>query len=96
LIPLLDKLSEEQNWDIAIHNMKDWTDHTGATFLTFDFLEDSEYRWIEYGPVYEERFEEMVRTVDPEAQEEKIRQLEQYIYDRAYSPFIYSLCRSML
>ena len=32
----------------------------------------------------------MAKTVDTEVQEEKIRRMEQYIYDRAYALFIYS------
>ncbi len=32
----------------------------------------------------------MARTVDPAAQEEKIRQMVKYLYDRAYVLFIYS------
>ena len=32
----------------------------------------------------------MARTVNPEVQEEKIRQMVQYIYDRDYNLFIYS------
>ena len=32
----------------------------------------------------------MARTVDPTAQEEKIRQMVKYLYDRAYALFIYS------
>jgi ABC-type transport system substrate-binding protein len=35
-------------------------------------------------------WEDMARTVDEAAQDEKMRQLEQYIYDRAYAIFIYS------
>jgi hypothetical protein len=38
-------------------------------------------------------WKDMTRSVDPEAQEEKIRQMVQYVYDRAYRLFIYSpLC----
>ncbi len=89
-IPLLDKLPEEQDWDISIWNIGDYYGHTGGTHLTFGYLEESEMRWIEYDPVYEELWKDMARTVDPTAQEEKIRQMVKYLYDRAYVLFIYS------
>ena len=54
------------------------------------YLEESDDRWVGYGPVYEQMWKEMAKTVDTEVQEEKIRQLEHYIYDRAYGLFIYS------
>jgi hypothetical protein len=47
-------------------------------------------RWIEYDPVYEKMWRDMARTVDPKVQEERIRQMVEYIYGLAYSPFIYS------
>ena len=53
-------------------------------------IEKSDTRWIEHNPIYEEMWKEMSRTVGIEAQKEKIRQMVQYIYDRAYSLFIYS------
>ena len=89
-VPLLDKPPEEQDWDIEIRHINDWYGHTGATLLTFYLLEESDNRWIEYDPVYEEMWKEMAKTVDTEAQEGKVRQLEHYIYDRAYGLFIYS------
>ena len=35
-------------------------------------------------------WKDMAGTVDEEAQDQKMRQMEQYIYDRAYAVFIYS------
>ena len=35
-------------------------------------------------------WKDMAKTVDSEAQEEKIRQLVRYVYDQAYQVFIYS------
>jgi peptide/nickel transport system substrate-binding protein len=35
-------------------------------------------------------WKDMTKTIDSDAQEEKIRQMMQYIYDRAYYLFIYS------
>jgi peptide/nickel transport system substrate-binding protein len=89
-IPRLDKPPEEQDWDIGIHAVQDWYGHTGASFLPINFLEESEQRWIEYDPIYEEMWKDMAGTVDPETQEERIRKLVQYVYDRAYCLFIYT------
>jgi len=89
-IPLLDKPPEEQDWDIAIWTTRDIFGNTGATFLSYGFIEESDYRWIEYDPVYEEMWKDMARTVDPKTQEVKIRQMVQYLYDQAHAVFIYS------
>jgi len=89
-IPLLDKPPEEQDWDIAIDRVADEYGHTGATFLTFAYIEGGDFNWIEYDPVYEEMYKDMARTVDRKAQEEKMRQMVQYVHDRAYALFIYS------
>jgi ABC-type transport system substrate-binding protein len=35
-------------------------------------------------------WKDMARTVDEAAQDEKMRQMEQYLYDRAYAVYIYS------
>ncbi len=89
-MPILDKPPEEQDWDISILHIGDWFGHTGATFLTFNYLEESDWRWIEYDPVYEKMWKDMARTVDTKAQEEKIRKMVQYLHDGAYSLNIYS------
>jgi peptide/nickel transport system substrate-binding protein len=89
-IPFMDRPPQEQDWDIALSTVTDWFGHTGASFLTDGLLEDSHFRWIESDPVYETMWKEMVRAVDKELQEEKIRQMVQYIYDRAHLLFIYS------
>jgi len=91
-IPILDKPPEEQDWDIAFWGIGAWFGRTGtgATFFPYGYLEKSNMRWIEYDSVYEEMWKEMAGTVDAEAQEEKIRQMVKYFYDRAYALFIYS------
>jgi len=89
-IPILDKPPEEQEWDFTISYLADWHGHPGASFFTYDYLEESEMRWIEYDPVYEELWKDMARTVDPTAQEEKIRQMAKYVHDHAYRIRIYS------
>jgi ABC-type transport system substrate-binding protein len=89
-IPSLDKPPEEQDWDIAIDFRPDWCSHVGVSLLTWDLLEGSHYRWIELDRSYEEMWEAMAKTVDSETQEEKIRQMVEYVFDCAYRLFIYT------
>jgi peptide/nickel transport system substrate-binding protein len=88
-IPLLDKPPEEQELDIGIWSMTDFYGHTGASLLNMLFAEESDWRWIDYDPVYEEMWKEMAKTMDTDRQEDKLRQMVKYVYDRAYVLFIY-------
>jgi len=91
MIAFLDKPPEEQEWDLFIDAYGDWAGHTGTSFLLYGFLEMSGCRWIEYDPVYEEMWKDIISTVDSEVkEEEKLRQMVKYFYDRAYNLFIYS------
>ncbi|NIS70722.1 MAG: hypothetical protein GTO12_17785 [Proteobacteria bacterium] len=84
------KSSEEQEWDVSVCYNRDNYGHSGASHLIYPLLDATGIRWIEYDPVYEKMWKEMAQTVDEGAQDEKMRQMEQYIYDRAYAVFIYS------
>jgi ABC-type transport system substrate-binding protein len=85
-----EKLALEQDWDVSVCYNNDLYGHSGAAHLVYPFLDDSGIRWIEYDPVYEKMWKDMAGTVDEKAQDEKMRQMEQYVYDRAYAVFIYS------
>jgi ABC-type transport system substrate-binding protein len=87
---LMDKPAEEQEWDVSVCYNNDVYGHSGVAHLNFPYLDSSNIRWIEYDAVYEEMWKDMARTVDEAAQDEKMRQMEQYLYDRAYAVFIYS------
>jgi peptide/nickel transport system substrate-binding protein len=89
-IPLLDKPPEEQEWDIAIDQGRDWYGHTGITMETFWYLDESEWRWIEYDPVYEKMWKDMASTVERDKQEAKIRKIEEYKHDQANQFNLYS------
>jgi peptide/nickel transport system substrate-binding protein len=84
------KSAEEQDWDVSVCYNNDSYGHSGAAHLVYPLLDASGIRWIEYDPVYEKMWKDMAGTVDEKAQDEKMRQMEQYIYDRAYAVFIYS------
>ena len=85
-----EKAAQEQEWDVSVCYADDIFGHSGSSHLTYPFLDSSGIRWIEYDPAYEKMWKDMSRTIDEEAQDEKMRQIEQYIYDRAYAVFIYS------
>jgi len=87
-IPILDKPPEEQDWDIDLGHYTDWWGHTGLSFLVW-YTEESDFRWNEYDPVYEEMWKDMASTVDLEAQEEKIRQMMQYVHENVYRLSVY-------
>jgi peptide/nickel transport system substrate-binding protein len=88
--PYLDRPPEEQDWDISIWWAGDWFGHTGATFLTYGLIEESDWMWIEKDTRYEQMWKDLTLTLDREAQEEKIRRMVKYLYDQAYLLFIYS------
>jgi peptide/nickel transport system substrate-binding protein len=85
-----EELAQKQDWDVSVCYNTDAFGHSGAAHLVYPFLDLSGVRWIEYDPVYEKMWKDMAGTVDEEAQDEKMRQMEQYVYDRAYAVFIYS------
>ena len=90
VVVLSEKDAQAQEWDVSVcYNCDTWG-HSGAAHLTYPYLESSQIRWIVYDPTYESMWKDMARTVDEAAQDEKMRQLEQYVYDRAYAIFIYS------
>lgn len=85
-----EKLVSEQKWDLSVCFNTDVFGHSGAGHLTRLFLDASDLRWIEYDPTYEKMWKDMAGTVNEKAQDEIMRQMEQYVYDRAYAVFIYS------
>ena len=85
-----EKDAQAQEWDVSVCYNGDVYGHSGLAHLTYPYLDSSQVRWIVYDPTYESMWKDMARTVDEAAQDEKMRQLEQYVYDRAYAIFIYS------
>jgi ABC-type transport system substrate-binding protein len=88
--PLTERDILEQDWDISVCYNNDFFGHSGMSHLIWPFLEGSGMRWIELDPTYEGMWKDMAATLDAGAQDRKIQQLEQYIFDRAYVVFIYS------
>jgi peptide/nickel transport system substrate-binding protein len=88
-IPILDKPPEEQEWDLNFGHYGNWWGHTGASFYSW-YIDASDYRWNQFDPIYEEMWKDMAGTVDRKAQEEKIRQMSQYVHENALHLTIYS------
>jgi peptide/nickel transport system substrate-binding protein len=89
-MPVIDKPPKEQDWDIVMWRWPNHFGHVGATYLSFGFTEVSDMRWIEYDPMYERMWKDMASTVQIDIQEEKVRQLVEYLYNCAYCMFLYS------
>jgi len=85
-----EKLALEQDWDVSVCYNPDLHGHSGVIHSVYPLIEDSGVRWIEYDPVYEKMWKDMAQTVDEKAQDKKMQEMEQYVYDHAYAVFIYS------
>jgi peptide/nickel transport system substrate-binding protein len=89
-IPLLEVPPEQQDWDIVIVPAIDMYGHTGASWMPFNSLKESEWRWVKYDPILEVMFRKMASTSDKDKQEEIIRQWVRYTYEQAYHLELYS------
>ena len=89
-IPLLEKSPEQQDWDIAIQSFSDLYGNAALIFLGYFFLREGEYRWIEYDPIYEDMWKNMIKTRNKEALEKKLQQMVRYVYEKAYCLYVYS------
>ena len=82
--------AQKEDWDVSVCYNNDAFGHSGAAHLVYPYLETSGIRWIKYDPIYEDMWNDMARTVDEKKQDEKMQNIEAYIYDHAYAVFIYS------
>ena len=82
--------AQNEDWDVSVCYNNDSYGHSGMAHLVYPYLEPSGLRWIVYDQVYEDMWNDLVRTVDEKKQDEKMQRMEAYIYDRAYAVFIYS------
>ena len=89
-VPQLELPPEEQQWDIQVDSFSDFYGHPGATFLSFGLSEESNFRWIEYDPIYENMWRQMAQEVDVKEQESKIQEMVRYVHDKAYVFYLYS------
>ena len=85
-----EKKAQEEDWDVSVCYNNDWGGHSGSAHLVWPYLEGSWVRWIEYDQKFEKMWHDMARTFDEKQQDEKMRQMEAYIYEKAFAVFIYS------
>jgi len=84
----LDQPPEQQTWDIAlglvgqVANFPPWFYHLIAL--------DGYYDWVTEQPELRQLYEQALRTVDGEQQQEFIRQMERHTRDQAYFLFLYN------
>ena len=88
-LPLMDRKPEDSDWDIFLCRPPDWSGHTAVSLLVWE-TDPSYWRWIEYDPTYEAMWKEMAKTVDTNAQEEKIRQMVKHWHENVYRLFVYT------
>ena len=88
-IPLMVKPPEDQEWDLALDYVSDWYGHLGASFFPYH-LKNSTSRYILHDVVYDDMYHSMASTLTQKAQENKIRRLGEYAYDKAYFLYVYS------
>ena len=88
-LPELDQPPAQQSWDIALTA---WFD-----ILNFPVFEpyqtyalDGPADWVNEEPELRQFYEEVLRTVDRERQQELIRQMERHTHDQAYFLFLYN------
>jgi mono/diheme cytochrome c family protein len=85
----LDQPPERQTWDIALMSFND-----GLNFPIFSFYRtlalDGWYDWVIEQPELRQLYEQVLRTVDREKQQELIRQMERHTHEQAYFLFSYN------
>ena len=89
LLSHLDQPAEQQAWDIALNYAGDM-----VNFPLFEpyryFALDGPYDWVTERPELRHLYEQVLHTVDREAQQALLRQMERHTSEQAYFLFLYS------
>jgi peptide/nickel transport system substrate-binding protein len=89
LMSQLEQPPEQQAWDIALTAQLD--SHSAPVFSLYHwFALDGPYDWVLEQPELRQLYEQTLRTVDQERQQEVIRQMERHTRDQAYFLFLYN------
>jgi peptide/nickel transport system substrate-binding protein len=89
LMSQLEQPPEQQTWDIALTAQLD--SHNAPMFNLYHwFALDGPYDWVLEQPELRQLYEQTLRTVDQERQQEVIRQMERHTRDQAYFLFLYN------
>jgi peptide/nickel transport system substrate-binding protein len=89
LLSELDQPAEQQGWDIALTS---WIDASNFAPLRpyYIFALSGNNDWVLEEPELQRLYEQVLRTVDREHQQELIRQMERHTRDQAYFLFLYN------
>jgi peptide/nickel transport system substrate-binding protein len=89
LLSQLEQPPEQQPWDIALTAQLD--SHNAPMFNLYHwFALDGPYDWVMEQPELRQLYEQTLRTVDQERQQEVIRQMERHTRDQSYFLFLYN------
>ncbi len=88
-LPLMESTPEDSDWDILLLRPSASKGHSAVSLLVWE-TDQSYWRWIEYDPTYEAMWKEMVKTMDTNAQEEKVRQMVKHWHENGYRLFVYT------
>jgi ABC-type transport system substrate-binding protein len=85
----LEQPAEHQAWDIALTS---WNDPVNFPALEpyHVFALGGSNDWVIEEPELQRLYEQVIRTVDREQQQELIRQMERHTHDQAYFLFLYN------
>jgi ABC-type transport system substrate-binding protein len=89
LLSHLEQPPEQYAWDIALTTTLDDT-NTPVFNLYHWFALDGPNDWVMEQPALRQLYEQVLRTVDRERQQEVIRQMERHTHDQAYFLFLYN------
>jgi peptide/nickel transport system substrate-binding protein len=86
----LDQPSEQQTWDIALFNYFDYGYFPAFSFYAQFVFDSGLADWVNEKPELRQLYDQVMRTVDREQQQEVIRQMERHTSEQAYFLFLYS------
>ena len=89
LLSHLDQPAETQTWDIALRSFFDQTNFPPLRVYQV-FVIDGRNDWIIEQPPLRRLYDQALRTVDQEQQQELIHQMERYTRNQAYFLFLYN------
>ncbi len=85
----LDQPPEQQTWDIALGLFTD--PRNFPIYIYYLRALGGQYAWVTEQPALRQLYEQVLRTVDGEKQQEFIRQMERHTSEQAYFLFLYNV-----
>ncbi len=88
----LDQPAAQQSWDIALTSWLDIPNFPPLQVYHY-FALDGPYDWVLEEEELRQLYEQVLRTVEEERQQQVIREMERYTHDQAYFLFLYNPIR---